>query len=509
MSQKFYLTTSIAYVNAAPHVGFAMELAQADALARYHRLCGDPTFFSTGTDEHGIKIFNTAAEKGLSAQELVDGNAAKFKDLAERMNLSHDGFIRTTSSEHKSAVPKLWMKMLEKGDIYKGTYEGIYCVGCESYISEKDLIDGLCPAHQKPPIKLSEENYFFRLSAYSDAIRKAIESDAVRVVPESRKNEMLNIIGEGLQDVSFSRPKNSLPWGISVPNDPDQVMYVWCDALSNYLTVLGVENNSEQFQQFWPADVHLIGKDILRFHAGIWLGMLLSLDFALPKQIYVHGYITSEGQKMSKSLGNVVDPIEYIDQYGTDPLRYYLLREIPTTDDGDFSKERFVALYNSELGNSLGNLVSRVFAMTEKYFSSAVPQRVGEYPAFEATVTDTWKQYHAAVANFDLKRALEVVWDLVSFQNKFVDDMKPWALAKTDVEKLKGVLYYLLEGIRHVALMIQPFIPETSAKILDQYGMDAYGMDFGKDSQFGQLETGKALTKAPVLFPRVETQPHA
>ena len=315
---KFYLTTAISYVNAPPHIGHALEFIQADALARYHRMTGDDTFYLTGTDEHGVKIFDTAAERGITAQELVDENAEKFKALEGILDLSYDDFIRTSSAMHKSACQKIWMKMFEAGDIYKDTYKGKYCVGCEGYKADKDLDEnGNCPNHNKPPEILEEENYFFRLSKYSDKIKAAIESGELKVLPETRKNEMLNIIGdEGLHDVSFSRPKKLLPWGVDVPNDPDQVMYVWCDALSNYITAIGYEEETEQFKKYWPCDAHIIGKDILRFHAGIWIGMLMSAELPIPKGVYVHGFITSDGRKMGKSLGNVVDPLEYVDKYG-------------------------------------------------------------------------------------------------------------------------------------------------------------------------------------------------
>src|SRR3989338_8588618 len=308
---KFYITTAIAYVNASPHIGHSLEFIQADVMARYHRLRGDDVYFLTGTDEHGVKIYETAKDAGVETKDFVDKNAKKYIALKEILTLSNDDFIRTTEARHKTGAKKIWNKMVEAGDIYKDVYKGNYCVGCEAYVPDKDLDEnGNCPIHKKKPKLLEEENYFFRLSKYSDRIRKAIESDELLVLPASRKNEMLNIIGEeGLKDVSFSRPKEVLPWGIDVPNDDSQVMYVWCDALSNYITAMDYENEGEKWR-YWPCDVHLIGKDILRFHAGIWIGMLMSADIEIPRAVYVHGFITSEGQKMSKSLGNVVDPLE-------------------------------------------------------------------------------------------------------------------------------------------------------------------------------------------------------
>jgi methionyl-tRNA synthetase len=504
MPEKFYVTTSIAYVNAKPHIGFAMEVIQADVLARYHRLKGDDTFYLTGTDEHGMKLVQTANEQGITPQELVDGNAAHFKALKEKLNLSNDGFVRTTDAGHMAGAGKIWKKMADKGDIYKDSYEGLYCVGCEAFVLEKDLVEGKCPNHNKVPEKLKEENYFFRLSKYTDEVRKAIETDRLRIVPESRKHEILSVLKEGLKDVSFSRPKKVLQWGIEVPDDPDHVMYVWCDALSNYITAIGYGEETEQFARFWPANVHLIGKDILRFHAAIWIGMLISADLPLPKAVYVHGYITSEGKKMSKSLNNVVDPTEYVDKYGRDALRYYLLKEIPTTDDGDFSKERFNIVYGSELANNIGNLVSRILAMTVKYFDGKVPEADKSEGIFKPEAEKVWKEYDRAIAAFDLKKALEQVVEFSSYANKFVDDTKPWVLAKGDQKELARVIYALLEMIRQIAMMLLPFLPETSGKILAYMGIDPVKTVLPRDAAWGVLEQGKPVQKAEPLFGRIE-----
>lgn len=507
--KSYFITTSIAYVNSVPHIGFAMELVQADVLARYHRLKGEQTFFETGTDEHGIKIFRTAAELGMTPQEMVDKNAQRFQDLTKALSITNDFFIRTTNPDHKRGAQKIWQKMLDKQDIYKGSYEGLYCVGCEAYVQEKDLVDGLCPIHKKPPELLKEENYFFKLSKYSKQIRDLISSDTLKVVPEARKNEILNIIDKdnGLPDVSFSRPKSMLPWGVEVPNDPTQVMYVWCDALSNYITGIGYEQENETFKTFWPAQVHLIGKDILRFHAGVWIGMLLSADLQPPKNIYVHGFITSEGQKMSKSIGNVVDPFEYIEKYGIDPVRYYLLKEIPTTDDGDFSKERFIGVYGSDLANSLGNLVYRVFSMNEKYFAGKVVKKSSTPPA---PIAEMVEKYHAAIAAFDLKLAVETVVKLMNAGNEHVEKNKPWALAKTDMDKLAEVMYELLEIVRIIGVLLLPIIPNTAEKLLAQYGSAGkaqYEKDLDQALTWGQLPQDIQLTKGEPLFPRIEEEP--
>lgn len=500
---KFCLTTAIAYVNAAPHIGHALEFIQADALCRYHRLKGDETFFLTGTDEHGVKIYEAAQVAGLPTQEFVDQNAKQFMDLKKTLNLSNDGFVRTTSAHHKAGAQKIWTKMMEAGDIYKDIYKGNYCVGCEAYVGEKDLdSEGNCLIHKKKPKALEEENYFFKLSKYSDKIKKLIQSDELLILPESRKNEMLNIIGEeGLRDVSFSRPKNVLPWGIDVPGDPDQVMYVWCDALSNYITAIGYEKESAAFKKFWPADVHLIGKDILRFHAGIWIGMLLSAGLEVPKAIYVHGFVTSEGQKMSKSIGNVVNPLEYVEKYGTNSLRYYLLKEISTTDDGDFSQKKFIELFNSDLANSLGNLVNRVTMMVERYVGGKVPEPTAN-DEVSTQVGDFMQKYVDAFDVFDLKMACEALVDLTNFANKYIDDKKPWSVAKNNPADLPAILYDLLELLRYIATLLVPLLPSAAEAIAGQLGLKV--ADLKLDSKWGMLKEGTDIKVTGALFPRIE-----
>lgn len=506
MTDKFYITTSIAYVNARPHIGFAMELIQADALARYHRLLGDDTFFMTGTDEHGMKIEQTAKEQGKSPRAFVDEISGSFRALEGLLTLSNDHFIRTTEDYHEKGARQLWAKMAEAGDIYKGSYEGLYCIGCESFKTEKEVADGACPLHKKPLEKIKEENYFFKLSKYSDEIKKRIKTGQLVILPEARKHEILSVLDEGLKDVSFSRPRKLLEWGIEVPDDPDQVMYVWCDALSNYLTGVGYGHDEKKFKKFWPADVHLIGKDILRFHSAIWIGMLLSVGIPLPRAIYVHGFITSEGMKMSKSLNNVVDPVTVVAQHGVDALRYYLLKEIPTTEDGDFSAERFKTVYESELADSLGNLVSRVVAMTHKYFEGKVPDFAvsADDPVFAPKLAALWKNFDQAIGEFDLKRALECVMGLAYDANKYVESQKPWALAKTDQKALAEVLYNLLEMIRHLAFMLLPFIPTASGKILGYLGQPDVKV-YGDARRWGRLQSGTQLQKVEPLFPKVET----
>lgn len=502
---KFYVNTAIAYVNAKPHIGYAMELIQADVLARYHRLKGDATWYVTGTDEHGMKLAQTAKDQNTTPQQLVDQNATFFKELVQILDISADDFIRTTDPHHKKGAQKIWQKMVDAGDIYKDSYEGLYCVGCEAFVLEKDLIDGKCPNHNKVPEKLKEENYFFKLSKYNDRIKKAIQSDELKILPVSRKHEILAVLEEGLKDVSFSRPKNILEWGIEVPNDPTQVMYVWCDALSNYITTLGYAEESDRYKKFWPTDVNIIGKDILRFHAAIWIGMLFSAQLPIPRAIYVHGFITSEGKKMSKSLNNVVDPVEYIEKYGADALRYFLLKEIPTTEDGDFSKERFKVVYESELANNIGNLVSRVIAMTGKYFDFNVPVGNLNDAVLTTQLKGVWSNYEKAIADFDLKKALEITAELANSANKYVEEKKPWILAKDPSKKpLEETLYALLEMIRHIALLLTPFLPATSRKIFSYLGIVNQAGSLSDKQQWGVLKDGTQLQKAEPLFVRIE-----
>ncbi len=464
--EKYYITTAIAYVNAAPHIGFALELCQADALARYNKIKGNDVYFLTGTDEHGTKIEQTANALGIAPQELADKNSRLFLDIGKKLNISNDDFIRTTSDLHTRGAQKFWKKIEEAGDLYEKEYEGLYCVGCEVFVLEKDLLNGDCAIHKKRPVALKEKNYFFKLSKYSNKIKKLILSDELLIRPESRRNEFLSLLEDGLQDVSFSRPKKSLQWGIEVPGHSDQVMYVWCDALTNYITALGFADDDPKVDKFWPADVHLIGKDIIRFHTGIWIGMLLSAKIAIPKAVFVHGFITSEGQKMSKSLGNVVDPFEVIDAWGVEPVRYYLLREIPTGDDGDFSQERFKVVYQDELANTIGNLLRRTVAMCLKYFDGKVPE--SDFTEISEICENSWTAYHKAFHNFNIKAAIEATLEVARYANAYVEQNKPWELAKTDKDRLAVVIANLLKMCRQVGQMLEPIMPNAAASIIAQ-----------------------------------------
>jgi len=466
---KFYVTTSIPYVNAEPHIGFALEIIQADVLARYHRHKGEDVFFLTGADEHGVKIVRAAEVAGKTLQDFTDGVTKKFEDLKKVLNLSWDDFIRTSDKKkHWPGAQKLWLKLYGAGKLYKKSYKGIYCIGHEAFITEKDLVNGKCKDHQKEPEIVEEENWFFKLSDYTKEIKAKIESDELQIVPKSRKNEILALINEGLEDISFSRPHENLSWGVPVPNDPKHIMYVWCDALSNYISALGYgqKENSKfkiknlKFAKYWPADVQVIGKDILRFHAAIWPGMLLAAKLPLPKTIFVHGFITVGDKKMSKTIGNVIDPFEVVKKYGADALRYYLLREIPSGEDGDFTYEKFEERYNADLAKGLGNLVARVLALAQK--NSAIKNKV-----FNTNIKKIEKQIEKLIKEFKFNDALSVLWQLVALGNKYIDEKKPWTL-KPDSKEFKEIVGSLLFLISDIGVLLSPFLPETSEKISGQ-----------------------------------------
>jgi len=441
----------------SPHLGFALELIQADVLARHHRILGENVFFLTGTDEHGRKVAEAAGKIGKSPARFSSEIATQFKALTKILNLSNNNFIRTTDKKrHWPVVKKVWLGLKKKGDICKKKYRGLYCVGCEAFITKKDLINGKCVIHQKEPERIEEENYFFRLSKYAKKIEKSIKNNEIKIIPGSRKNEMLSFIRQGLEDVSFSRPRKDLKWGISVPDDDSHTIYCWADALTNYLS--GAPGR-------WPADIHCIGKDIQKFHCLIWPGMLLSLGLKLPRIIFVHGFITVVGQKMSKSLGNVIDPFELVKKYGVDAVRYFLLREIPSTEDGDFTYEKFEARYNSDLAKGLGNLVARVITMVIK--SKSVETRYQQTKGnrlFISFVKKTQNKYKKFVENFKFNEALISIWDLISFCDKYIEKERPWE----EKENQKEVISNLLFSLSEIAKLLQPFLPETSEKIYQQ-----------------------------------------
>jgi methionyl-tRNA synthetase len=453
---KFYITSSIPYVNGDPHIGFAMELVQSDVLARYARQRGDHVMFSAGSDEHGTKIAEKAAELGKTPQEFTDEMSQKFRDLARLLNVSNDRFVRTTDPGHIQRSQLIWKDLAQ--DIYKDKYTGWYDVRQEEFVPEGQVDpERTKPDHPQAYQKLEEENYFFKLSKYTDQIKTVIEKDELKIIPASKRNEILSLLNEGLDDISISRPKDKLDWGIPVPGDKTQVMYVWFEALMNYITVIGYPEHAD-FKKFWPADVQVIGKDISRFHAAIWPGMLMSLGLPLPKKLFVHSFITVNGEKMSKSIGNVLAPAEVVEKYGVDAFRYYFLRHIPAYEDGDFSWERFEEVYNSELANELGNLVSRTAAMITKYQNNLI----GDIPEPEHDMA----QYAVALDQCRFDRALEEVWQQVRGMNQYIEEQKPWVIAKNDdPAHLQEVLSYMAGSILQIAELLTPFMPDTADKI--------------------------------------------
>lgn len=454
---NYYVTTSIPYVNGEPHIGFGMELVQADVLARAARQQGKPVIFTTGTDEHGTKVAEKAAELKLDPKAYADKISKKFRDLHKLLDISNDRFVRTTDAGHEQRAQIIWKNL--SADIYKSKYVGLYCVGCEAFVTEAvaKANKGICPHHGTPYEKLEEENYFFKLSKYTPEIQKAIESGALQIIPATKKHEILQVIKDGLEDISISRPKEKISWGIPVPGDKTQVMYVWFEALMNYITVLGYPEHKD-FKDFWPANAQVIGKDILRFHAAVWPGMLLGLGLPLPKTLYVHGFVTIGGEKISKSLGNVIHPKEIVDKYGADAFRYFFLRHIPSYEDGTFTWELLEQSYNNELANELGNAVQRTVVMIQKYQAGAI----GEIPPAEHDVS----KYNEALEKCKFDRALDEVWEQVRGLNQYIDEEKPWTLAKDkDEEHLREVLAYQTSCLLQIADMLEPFLPSTSAKI--------------------------------------------
>lgn len=454
---KYYVTTSIPYINAPPHLGHAMEFIIADVLARYARQQGQEVIFSTGVDEHGGKIAERAQAAGLQPQEYADKMVKMFQSLSNLLNISNDRFIRTTDKNHQKGAQLIW-KSLEK-DIYKAKYIGWYCTGDEAFFTETEVkeLGGICPNHNRPFERIEEENYFFNLSKYSNKIAEVIKNGKFRIIPQTRRNEVLSLIESGLEDISISRPKDKISWGIDVPGDNNQVMYVWFEALLNYITVLGYPDNND-FKQFWPADVQVVGKDIIRFHAAIWPAILMGLGLELPKTLYVHGFINIEGQKMSKSLGNAITPEDIVANYGSDALRYYLLRHIPSYSDGDFSLTTFSASYNNELANDLGNVVSRTLAMIEQFLNG----QIGDIPPSEHDVA----LYEQALKDCRFDKAIEQVYDMIKGLNQYIDQEKPWQIAKTnDTEHLREVLAYQASSLLQIADLLTPLLPDTAEKI--------------------------------------------
>ncbi|MBI5416388.1 methionine--tRNA ligase [Candidatus Poribacteria bacterium] len=510
--KKFYLTTPLYYVNDEPHVGHAYTNIASDTLARYRHLLGDDVFFLTGTDEHGQKIERVAQKNNETPQELADRLVKVFKNLWQELNISNDDFIRTTETRHTKTVKAIFEKIFAKGDIYKGFYEGWYCTPCETFWTETQLINNRCPDCNRDVERLQEQSYFFKMSKYAEPLLKYIDENPYFIEPVSRRTEVINFVQGGLKDLSISR--TSFKWGIQVPNDSEHVIYVWFDALLNYISASGYLEDPEKFASTWPCDVHIIGKDILKFHAVIWPCILLAADIPLPKKVFAHGWWTVEGKKMSKSIGNVVKPFEMVKKYGTDAFRYFLLREVTFGLDGDFSETALIQRFNSDLANDLGNLLHRTLNMVEKYCEGIVPINYAINENIDKELIEKATSLAANIpeyiAHLSFSELLVKIWEIINKANKYIEMTAPYSLAKKPEcrERLFTIMYNLLETLRILSVLIYPFMPDTAMKMRQQLGIDKMFSEANikEISTWGLMSSGSRINKLGPLFPRIEIE---
>lgn len=497
---KFYVTTAIDYINARPHLGHALEKIGADVLARYRRLCGDDVFFLTGTDEHSLNVQRQAEAEKLTPREYCDRMIPAFTDAWKELGVSYDHFVRTTDPQHEAAVQEFFRRVAKSEYLYEGDYEGLYCPSCENYYSERDAPNLQCPLHQRALERVKEKNLFFKLSAFNDRLQKLIETAEFRIEPVIRRNEILGLLREGLQDISFTRA--SVKWGVPCPLKPEQTIWIWFDALVNYISAAGYGSDEAKFRHLWPADVHIIGKDITRFHCTVWPAVLLAAGLPLPELVFAHGFLSVEGEKMSKTRGTMIEPAQVLEKYSADVLRYYLMREVPFNGDGDFSWTRLEQRYNADLANDLGNLVNRTLAMIQRYRNGVVPAAATADLQPDAEKMSV--EFRSRMDELSFSSALESLWSFVTRANRFVEECKPWALAKDSAQtaRLDAVLYNLAEAVRVISVLVAPFMPGIAAQIREQLGVDSQCEVLTTELAWGRLKPGTQLGTVAPLFPK-------